>query len=168
MSALRNKKMLLDIHRACREPLFSVLEGIHSEQLHWKPAPESRSIGEIIRHLIRVDMWFLARLGFEPSVRDNKDAGSEDIMQMMKTAFQQIETILDSCNEQDLVKKVESQDNVRYNSLAAMTMHVSQHYSYHLAQIVYLRRAQDRNWDAPLNGWENSTDVIAQYLWMND
>lgn len=165
----RNRKMLMDIHRGCREPLFTVLEGIPHDQLHWKPAPESRSIGEILRHLVRVDTWFLARLGFEPSVRDKKDAGAADILQMLKENFQQIDGILENCkDEKELLKKVESKDNVRYNSPAAMIMHVSQHYSYHLAQIVYLRRAQDRNWEAPLNGWENSTDVIAQYLWMND
>lgn len=169
MNALRNKKMLLDIHRASRVPLFSVLDNIPHDQLHWKPAPESRSIGEILRHLIRVDTWFLARLGYEPAVRDKKDSDAGDILQMLKTTFQQIDTILESCkDEKELLKKVESKDNVRYNSLAAMIMHVAQHYSYHLAQIVYLRRAQDRNWEAPLKAWENSTDVIAQYLWMNN
>ena len=168
MSLERNLKMLLDIHKACREPLFAVLANLSYEQLYWKPAPESRSIGEILRHLIRVDMWFLARLGYDPAVRDKKDAKTNEIIQMLQSTFEQIDSILHSCkDEKELLKKVESNDNIRYNSLSAMIMHVSQHYTYHLAQAVYLRRAQDRNWEAPLKGWENATDSIAQYLWMS-
>ncbi len=169
MNSQRNHKMLTDIHKACREPLFAVLENISHEQLYWRPAPESRSIGEILRHLVRVDSWFLARLGFEPAVRDKKDASAEEILKMMRDSYQQIDTIVNACtDERELLKKVESKDNLHYNSLAKAVMHMSQHYSYHLAQIVYLRRAQDRNWEAPLRAWENSTDVIAQYLWVNE
>ena len=168
MSLERNLKMLQDIHKACREPLFAVLANLSYEQLYWKPAPESRSIGEILRHLIRVDMWFLARLGYDPAVRDKKDAKTDEIIQMLQSTFEQIDSILHSCkDEKELLKKVESNDNIRYNSLSAMIMHVGQHYTYHLAQAVYLRRAQDRNWEAPLKGWENATDSIAQYLWMS-
>lgn len=169
MSLERKVKMLAEVHKACREPLFGVLQKLPYEQLYWKPAPESRSIGEIVRHLIRVDMWFLARLGFEPLVRDKKDAKTDEIVQMLHSTFEQIESILNACaNESELSKKIEAKDNIRYNSLASVVMHVSQHYTYHLAQVVYLRRAQDRNWEAPLRGWENSTDCIAGYLWMNE
>lgn len=168
MSFDRNLKMLQNIHKACREPLFSVLHELTHDQLYWKPAPESRSIGEILRHLVRVDMWFLTRLGYEPSVRDKKDASRDEIIQMLKDTHAQIDTILRSCtDEKEFLKKVESNDSLRYNSLAAIIMHASQHYNYHLAQTVYLRRAQDRNWEAPLRGWEHATDAIAQYLWVD-
>lgn len=169
MSLQRNRQMLIDIHKACREPLFLVLHKLSHEQLYWKPAPESRSIGEILRHLVRVDMWFLARLGHEPTVRDKKDAKTDEIIQMLHTAYEQIDGILNACtNEDELSKKIEAKDNIRYNSLASVVMHVSQHYTYHLAQVVYLRRAQDRNWEAPLRGWENATDCIARHLWVNE
>jgi uncharacterized damage-inducible protein DinB len=169
MGFQRNHKMLSDIHKACREPLFAVLQNISHEQLYWKPAPESRSIGEILRHLVRVDMWFLARLGFDPAVRDKKDAKAEEIVDMLKATYQQIDSILSSFTEEtELIRKVETKDTIHYNSPASVIMHMSQHYTYHLAQAVYLRRAQDRNWDAPLKGWENSTDVIAQNLWVNN
>ena len=164
----RNKRMLSEVHKACREPLFAVLQKLPHEQLYWKPAPESRSIGEILRHLIRVDMWFLARLEYEPSVRDKKEATADEIVQMLHTTYEQIDGILNACtDESELLKKVESKDSIRYNSLASVVMHMSQHYTYHLAQVVYLRRVQDRTWEAPLRGWENATDCIAQHLWMS-
>lgn len=153
------------IHEAARTPLFAVLDGITPDQLAWKPAAESRSIGEIMRHLIRVDNWFLKRLGYEPDTPDQKDAPAAVLKSMLESTFAQIERILERLrDDEELIREAPSDERSSYRSLWAVLLHESQHYHYHLAQMVYLRRAQDRTWEAPLKSWEHGTDVLAAHV----
>lgn len=153
---------ILGIYRACAAPLYRVLDEIPDDHLRWKPAPESRSISEIMRHLIRVDNWFLGRLGYPPEAVDPKGGTSEDILHNLKIVQRQIETILKDCrDDSELARRSQAPDAGEHETLGEVILHISQHYLYHLAQMVYLRRAQDRNWPAPLKEWENATHVIS-------
>ena len=157
--------MLLQIHQACRKPLYSVLDRISNDHLNWRPGPESRSISEIMRHLVRVDMWFLNRLGYEPHASDTKNPGLQDIVSMLQASHRQLDEIVDGCkDDKDLLRKSSSPDAKEDENLAGVVKHLSQHYSYHLAQMIYLRRAQDREWESPIKEWEYATHVIADFL----
>ncbi len=46
----------------------------------------------------------------------------------------------------------------------SVVVHIAQHYLYHLAQIIYLRRAQDRAWSSPMKQWEAATHLIGEYV----
>jgi uncharacterized damage-inducible protein DinB len=163
----RNIEMIAQIHQACRKPLYSALDRISDEQLQWRPGPESRSIGEIMRHLVRVDMWFLNRLGYEPQASDAKKPSLQDLLSMLQASHHQIDEILDNCKEdKDLLRKSASPDAREDEDLAGVVKHISQHYLYHLAQMIYIRRAQDREWESPIKEWEYATHVIADFLWM--
>lgn len=156
---------ILEIYRACVAPLYKVLENIPDEQLRWKPAPESRSIGEMMRHLIRVDNWFLGRLGYPPQALDPKGGTVEDILLNWRAVHRQIETILENCrDDSELSRRSQVSDAGEHETLGGVILHIGQHYLYHLAQMVYLRRAQDRNWPAPLKEWENATHIIAEKI----
>lgn len=157
--------MTLEVFESSRKPLFAVLEGIAPEQLSWKPAPESRSIGEICRHLIRVDAWFLKRLGVTPVVSDAKSGAREEYVENMQRIQQQIKEMVAACaNDEELHVERVSLDGKDKEKLGVAVIHIAQHYLYHLAQIIYLRRAQDRNWPSPHNDWDAATHVIGDYL----
>lgn len=156
---------LRQVHRAARAGLIKVLEGITEEQLYWQPAAESRSIGDMMRHLIRVDMWFYKRHDITPNVDDIKRPSVEQIRNMLQQSLNQYEKILDGLpSDSSLERRTTATDKVPYKSLSAVMAHIPQHYLYHLSQMIYLRRAQDRTWESPLQEWETSTDVIAQYM----
>ena len=157
--------MTMHVFEACRKPLFTVLDGISDEQLTWKPAPESRSIGEICRHLLRADAWFLKRLGIEPVVSDAKAASREELVANMQKIHHQIAGVIEVCaSDDDLIVERKSLDGKDKEKLGVVVIHIAQHYLYHLAQIIYFRRAQDRNWQAPTKAWEEATHVIGDYL----
>lgn len=158
-------EMTLEVLESSRKPLFAVLEGIPPEQLSWKPAPESRSIGEIARHLIRVDAWYLKRLGVTPVVSDAKSGAREEFVENMQKIQQQIKEIVAACaSDEELHGERISLDGKDKEKLGVAVIHITQHYLYHLAQIIYLRRAQDREWPSPHNEWDAATHVIGDYL----
>lgn len=161
----RKIAMTLEVFESSRKPLFAVLENISAEQLQWKPAPESRSIGEIMRHLIRVDAWFLKRLGIAPVVSDAKSGTREEFVENMQKIQQQVKEVVAACaNDEELHAERTSLDGKDKEKLGVAVIHMAQHYLYHLAQIIYLRRAQDRNWPSPHNDWDAATHVIGDYL----
>ncbi len=157
--------MTLEVFEACRKPLHAVLDGISPEQLTWKAAGESRSIGEICRHLIRVDAWYLKRLGIEPVISDAKSGTRDELAADMQKIQQQIAGVVEICaGDDDLLVERKSLDGKEKERLGVAVIHLAQHYLYHLAQLIYLRRAQDRNWPSPQKAWEDATYVIGDYL----
>ncbi len=157
--------MTLEVFEACRKPLQAVLDGITPEQLNWKAAGESRSIGEICRHLIRVDAWYLKRLGVEPGIGDAKSGTRDEFVTNMQKIQQQIAGIVEMCgSDDDLFVERTSLDGKDKEKLGVAVIHIAQHYLYHLAQLIYFRRAQDRNWISPNKAWEDATYVIGDYL----
>ncbi len=154
-----------EVLKACRVPLYAVLEQIPEEHMNWKPAPESRSIGEMARHLVRVDMWFLKRLGLESTVVDRKEASPAEILELVKAADARLDEILAQCGDDaELDRRVATAGAKAYESLGGILLHTGHHYLYHAAQMIYLRRAQDRNWPAPLEPWEAATHTIDRFL----
>lgn len=161
----RKIAMTLEVFESSRKPLFAVLENISAEQLQWKPAPESRSIGEIMRHLIRVDAWFLKRLGVTPVVSDAKSGTREEYVEAMQKIQTQLKEVVAACvNDEELHLERTSLDGKDKEKLGVAVIHIAQHYLYHLAQMIYLRRGQDRAWPSPHNEWDAATHVIGDYL----
>lgn len=158
-------RQIREIYSACAAPLYKVLEGLSEEQLRWKPAPDSRSIGQMARHLIRVDNWFLQRQGFSPVTGDpGEEAGAGQILAAMQQVHGQVQEILEHSDEDRLRRRHEGEDAGEHETLAEVILHMAQHYLYHLAQMIYLRRAQDREWSPPLKEWEAATHVLAGHL----
>lgn len=162
----RNKiEMILNIHSASTKPLYDVLNGIPEKQANWHPAPNSRSINEIMRHLIRVDNSFLKKLGQEIKTNDPGNNSSSIILEALKNVHSQIQSLVNSCTDDfDLFKKANLADSKEKDTINEHILHSCQHNLYHLAQTIYLRRALDRNWESPINDWDKATRVIAKYL----
>ena len=152
----------LEIYEAARQPLFAVLDGISQADLDWSPAPGVRGIGKICRHLYRVDIWFLCRLGVEPVSTEDGPEPVELIAERMRVIQLQIINEVERCvTDADLTtERTSLLDGSTGARLGPVVLHIAQHYLYHLAQITYLRRIRDRNWAAPLDEWEAATHLI--------
>lgn len=157
--------MILEIHSACTNPLYAVLDGITEDQLNWKPAPDSRSINQIMCHLIRVDNYFLKRLNQPEKFNDPSDGSPGDILEALKNVHSQIREFLQNCNDDSgLFRKSEIENAKEEDTINEHILHSCQHNLYHLSQMVYLRRAMDRNWNSPLDEWDKATRIIASFL----
>lgn len=162
----RNKiEMILNIHKACTEPLYKVLDGITEEQLNWKPAPESRSVNEIMNHLIRVDIKFLSRLGQETKTEAPVNGNAQETLNALKNVHNQLHALVQSLsNDSLLFKKSSAKDAKDNDTINEHVLHSCQHNLYHLSQVIYLRRALDRSWQSPIMDWDKATRIIANYL----
>ena len=151
----------LEIFEAARRPLFMVLDGIARDDLDWDPAPGVRGIGRICRHMYRVDIWFLKRLGIKPVMTRDAPDSADEIARRMRTIQEQIIAEVEGCeSDADLMAERSSLDGETGARLGPDVIHMAQHYLYHLAQITYLRRIRDREWKAPLDEWEHATHLI--------
>lgn len=157
--------MVSEIFRAASEVVYKAIDGATKEELTWKPAPESRPIAEITAHIIRVDLHFLKKMGYVPPL----EAPKTDNENELKTAVERTESfvleILNGLSEDsELLKPRPSEVAQEHESLDHILPHLSQHHLYHLAQIIYLRRALDRKWKSPVDDWEKTTYIIGSYL----
>ncbi len=158
---------LANIYRVCSKALYPVLNGLSEQQLNWKPAPESRSISEIYRHLIRVDAWFLKQFQIQPAVQDPGETHAAHLLDSLRQSHQYVLDLLRACQTPaDLRRQSPAPELAGHNTLAEAIIHMAQHYLYHLAQVIYLRRAQDRAWPPPQAEWEHATYVLSDHLLM--
>ena len=162
----RNKiEMILNIHEACTEPLYKILDGITEKQLNWKPASESRTVNEIMEHLIRVDNKFLSRLGQETKTEAPINGSAQETLNALKNVHKQLHALVQVLSDDSLLfKKSPAKDAKDNDTINELVLHSCQHNLYHLSQVIYLRRALDRSWQSPIMDWEKATRIIANYL----
>jgi uncharacterized damage-inducible protein DinB len=157
--------MIKEINNECSGVVIKSLENISEEQINWKPAKESRSIYEIAAHLVRVNIYFLRRLGYEIITVAPKNSSISELTSALTGIKSEINNILDHLTDDEGLKRNSVlKDAKKTENLAQLIPHFSQHYLYHYAQMVYLRRAQDRGWDSPVEEWEKITYLIGSYL----
>ena len=153
------------IFEAARRPLFMVLDGIAQDDLDWNPAPGTRGIGKICRHMYRVDIWFLKRLGIEPVITHDAPGSADEIAGRMRTIQEQVIAEVNGCDsDEELMAARTSLDGETGARMGVDVIHMAQHYLYHLAQMTQLRRIRDREWKAPLDAWEHATHVIGDIV----
>ncbi len=163
--ARKKIEMILEIHKACTEPLYAVLDGIKEKELNWKPAPESRCINEIMEHLIRVDNKFLTRLGQAPKIDAPEKGSASETLTALKNVHKQLHSLVESLSDDNLLfKKSHAKDAADRDTVNEHVLHSCQHNLYHLSQVIYLRRALDRSWESPIMAWDKATRIIANYL----
>ena len=150
------KIQLRHIYESAARTLYPVLENLDQESLDWRPAPESRSIGEIIRHLIRVDVWFMSQFGIVLNVTDPGETDAASLLSTLRLQHDRIAEVIANPATDPSSPHVTGTDKIS-KPLCEVLVHMAHHYLYHLGQIIYLRRARDRNWDAPLGLWEYAT-----------
>lgn len=148
---------------SCAEPIAATLDGLAEDRLQWKPAPDSRSISGIVRHVIRVDNMFIRRLGGEPCVADPGDVNAAALAAALRDQQAQVAALLSALDESTLKSQAVA-DAEPHETYGGVLLHMAQHHLYHSAQIIYLRRALERDWNAPLAAWEHATHVIGDAI----
>ncbi|MCU7525297.1 MAG: DinB family protein [Ignavibacteria bacterium] len=157
--------MISEIFRASSQVVYKAVDGATKEELTWKPAPESRPIAEIAAHIIRVDLHFLKKMGYVPAFEAPKTGDEHALKSAVKKTEEYVLEILNGLSEDsELMKPRPSEIAPEHESLDHILPHLSQHHLYHLAQIIYLRRALDRKWKSPVEDWEKTTYIIGSYL----
>ncbi len=154
-----NKELMLKIYSDSAELLLCVLRNISVSEINFKPSGESRSIAEMIAHIVRVDNYFLKKLG-EKGRFKIEDLSPSAINSVLPEHFKFMKDIIVNISDDSAIP--ESDD--KYNNWFDCILHISQHYLYHFSQMVYLRRADNRNWETPLHKWEELTYLISFYL----
>ncbi len=183
-----NIDQAVKIYQLTCDLLMAAIAGIPEQDLRWQPAPESRSIAEICRHLIRVESWHLQQMGFgaaaaDPGknelspIQDALHQSAKHIVGLVRAARDDAALLqehkgpeakrgfsLDYAVKHILTDSVSRLLKDRF-SLDYAVKHIAQHNLYHAAQIIYLRRARDRAWPAPLSLWEKAVHTISEATW---
>lgn len=160
---MHTRSTLLSMYPGCSALLPPTVRDITEEQLFWKPAEKSRSIAEIMRHLIRVDLFFLKQLCVEHPIADpGAQATSNALIETHNAIAGLFETYIDEHNDESL-RTPFTIDDGKTDTAWRIISHAAQHYLYHASQMIYLRRAQDRNWISPIADWETLVDRISGF-----
>ena len=147
---------LAELYLAAAKTIYPVLENLDDKVLDWKPEPESRSIAGIVRHLVRVDLWFMSQFGIEIDSGDPGEVDARSLYNALVRLHDEIVSAIVSEGTNLAGMNVTGTEKISH-SFAETIVHMSHHYLYHLAQVIYLRRAKDRDWQAPLALWEAAT-----------
>ncbi len=82
----------------------------------------------------------------------------------MRAVHSQVRGLLESQDDADLARRYQGPDAKEHDTWSEVVIHMSQHYLYHLAQMIYLRRARDREWTSPMKQWERASYVLSDAL----
>lgn len=155
---------VLSVYKDCSLPLYKILDGISDSVLNYKPENDSRSIGEMMLHLMRVDVWMLKRYGFEPKTVVPKTVDNILILNSLKSLHAEIENIILESSDEEFKKYAQIETPKPTDTLINGILHLAQHYLYHLSQMIYLRRAKERNWNSPIDDWDKATYTISGFM----
>ena len=144
-----------DFFEKSAQLVCGAVEGISEEQFRWQPAADSRSICGILRHLIRVDLWFMGEFGHVVTFSDPGERAADQVLGAFREGNREISAIISSADTA-LGRKLDGHPKIKH-SFAEIVLHICHHYLYHYSQMVYLRRAGDRAWVANLKEWEALT-----------
>jgi len=145
-------KELCEFHKTCHKLIDTVLRDIDAGLFAWRPAPNSRSISEMLHHSIRVDNGFLQQFGLD-SPGDDPGETSPQAALTEWVARRHALLALFSRPNLEWTRLLPDHKSVRHG-FAEVVLHMAHHYLYHYAQMVYLRRMYDRDWSPALHEWE--------------
>lgn len=153
-----NKDLLPEIYSRSSNLLLAVIDDITKDEISYKPSEESRSIAEMLAHIVRVDNYFLKKLGTEGQFKI-PDLTLHSIHKALKDHFNFMAGLISNGRENDIII-----GDDKHNNWHDRILHICQHYLYHFSQMVYLRRVKNRDWESPLHQWEEITYIISSYL----
>lgn len=127
-------------------PIKDVLEGISAKQAASRPVPDANTIWEIVNHMIAWQRSIIRRLGGEvfpapkhnyiQPIADTSEAAWDTTRKAMADARKQILNFLESYDLSGLENNYPGSTLPNFEQLYGLL----QHDSYHLGQIVILRK----------------------------
>lgn len=128
------------------EKIRRAVDLLDDDQVWWRPAPDSNSIGNLLLHLAgNLSLWLRAGLGGDAFERDragefaaDRTHGSEELMRRLSTVVARCREVLDGLDGEALDRPVEVQG---YRSdVLGVVFHAVEHMSYHSGQILTLAK----------------------------
>ena len=132
--------------------IVKCLQQLSEEQIWWRPNRASNSAGNLVLHLCgNVRQWIISNLGGQPFTRERDLEFAERgpiprtaLIRQMRQTVRQACGVLAELSDGSLARKHTIQ-GLHVTGLEAV-FHVSEHFSYHTGQIVYitkLKRSRD-------------------------
>ena len=123
------------------------LDNLSEKDIWWKPNDNSNSVGNLILHLCgNIRQWMLSGLGgsVDDRVRQKEfdEKGplpKEDLIQNIEQVMREVDKLLDRLQPQTLIEKKVVQGFEETG--ISILVHVIEHFSYHVGQIVYITKA---------------------------
>jgi len=143
-------ELVLEVRRRLIEEstprIQKCLDRLTDDQIWWRPNKESNSIGNLVLHLSgNVRQWIISGVGRQPDTRvrneefeANGPMPKEELWNILATTMTDIESVLDSITARQLVTRQSVQ--VYTESVLSMLIHVTEHFSYHTGQIVWITK----------------------------
>ncbi|MBA2703145.1 MAG: DUF1572 family protein [Blastocatellia bacterium] len=122
------------------------LEQLTDEQIWWRANDKSNSIGNLILHISgNGRQWIVCGLGAEPDDRkrdaefaERRLVPRDELRAHLKKAVSDIDRTLESFNAEQLLEQFQIQGTMT-TALAAI-LHVTEHFSMHTGQILYITK----------------------------
>lgn len=120
--------------------------GLDDDDLWFRPAPGTNSIGNLMLHLAgNLSMWLLDGVGGRPYERDragefaaDRSAGRDELLARLTAVVEEATALLDGLDAAAVARRVTVQ---RYDTdVLAAIFHAVDHLSYHTGQIVWIAK----------------------------
>jgi len=150
-----NKEIFDQIKSEVRRRLFDesmprlkrCFEKLSEEDVWWRPNDNSNSIGNLILHLCgNIRQWMLSALGGRVDNRvrqmefDERGPLPKDaLIQKLDQVMREVDELLDQLHPKTLIEKKVVQGFEETGM--SILIHVIEHFSYHVGQIVYATKA---------------------------
>ncbi len=128
--------------------LKQCLEQLNEEEIWYRPNAHSNSVGNLVLHLCgNVKQWIGTGLGKQPDTRarstefaEEGPLSKDELMQRVDTLYKETEIVFDQISVADLLTEHQVQ-GFRESGIGIL-IHVVEHFSYHVGQMVYFVKAR--------------------------
>jgi uncharacterized damage-inducible protein DinB len=138
-----------DVHANIDQHLPKIIRCLQlmtEKEIWWRPNAASNSAGNIVLHLCgNIRQWIISGIGGAPDLRERDREFSERgpiarrvLIARLKETTAEACAIIDNVSAQTLARKFHIQ-GYHGSGLAALA-HVSEHFSYHAGQVIYLAK----------------------------
>lgn len=129
-----------------RQKIHLATAGLSDEQLWWRPAPGSNSIGNLVLHLCgNLSQWLLEGLGGEAYARRRGaefaaagGPGRDELLARLDGVVRRCREVLAAADGAPLDRRLEVQGYAV--DVLGVVFHATEHTSYHTGQILFLAK----------------------------
>ena len=144
------KEFIFDVKRRlfdeCLKRIGLCLDQLTDEQVWWRPNESSNSIGNLVLHLNgNVRQWILSGVAEQDDVRKRQTEFDQrnlipkkEIWALLRQTMEEVRPVLDNLSAHELVLRKPVQ--VYEETVVAMIVHVTEHFSYHTGQIAWITK----------------------------
>jgi uncharacterized damage-inducible protein DinB len=121
-------------------PISVAVEGLTAEQASWKDGSGNHSVGQLSNHLLFWNKRELLKFKGEPEEKfsgNNDETFNNFDSKKWSDTVKQLDQVMI-----ELEKLVETVDDNKLQALASEIAHIGTHNSYHVGQIIFVRKLQ--------------------------